>query len=263
MIYRLDARAFNTHPESYNPIHSEEARSLGFEGGIVPGVTLYGYFVTLLVEIWGVEWLESGSMSARFTKPVYDGDDITCLLDTGLDAEVGVLTMLNESRHTVVAGLARQQSTATPRTIGDYPVRPSPDQKELAAVSQLGDNLPLVEQIVDTSKRDQTHWLRRANNLKPPFTDLLHPVVMAGVTSALVDDVYEVRGGRILKSLITTLHGMPELGSSIRARGVITRTWTQQGRDHMAVDMLLIDESDRTVMHVETESIFNFGVEER
>lgn len=263
MIYRSDATAFNTHPDSHNPIHSEEARSLGFDGGIVPGVTLYGYLVTLLVEAWGEGWLEGGSISIRFTKPVYDGDDITCLLDTGLDPDVGLVTILNKSRQTVVAGIARQHVAARTPKMEDFPIRQRPERRELAAVPTLGKSLPLVEEVIETGEQDQSRWLERAGNLRPPFDRLIHPVVMARVTSDLVDEIYEVRGGRVLKSLATTLCGTRELGSEIRARGVIRRAWTERGRDHMAVEMLLCDDADRAVMHVSTESIFNLGVEEQ
>ena len=48
------ATALNTAPDSENRIHSDElAQQYGFEGGLVPGVTISAYLVHPLVERWG------------------------------------------------------------------------------------------------------------------------------------------------------------------------------------------------------------------
>jgi acyl dehydratase len=70
--------AFNTATESANKIHDDTvARNLGFRGGLVPGVDVYAYLCHPPAEAWGVDWLERGTMTARFAAPVYDGDDVT------------------------------------------------------------------------------------------------------------------------------------------------------------------------------------------
>src|SRR5690242_19182635 len=78
-------RAHNTATASANKIHDDEvARSLGFSGGLVPGVDVYAYLTHLPVEKWGREFLQRGRMAARFVRPVYDGDD----LEVDFDGEV-------------------------------------------------------------------------------------------------------------------------------------------------------------------------------
>ena len=70
--------AFNTATESANKIHDDAvAQSLGFRGGLVPGVDVYAYLCHLPAQEWGVDWLTRGTMTARFASPVYDGDDVT------------------------------------------------------------------------------------------------------------------------------------------------------------------------------------------
>ena len=69
------ATALNTAPDSENRIHSDElAREYGFEGGLVPGVTISAYLVHPLVELWGKNWLDSGYANCRITSPLYDGE---------------------------------------------------------------------------------------------------------------------------------------------------------------------------------------------
>ena len=68
--------AFNTATASTNKIHDDEvAQQLGFRGGLVPGVDVYAYLCHPPAARWGREWLEHGTMRARFHVPVYDGHE--------------------------------------------------------------------------------------------------------------------------------------------------------------------------------------------
>ena len=70
-------RAHNTATESANKIHDDAvARSLGFRGGLVPGVDVYAYLCHVPAEHWGDVWVERGAIAAQLLSPVYDGDDV-------------------------------------------------------------------------------------------------------------------------------------------------------------------------------------------
>lgn len=80
-------RAHNADTESENKIHDDAvARRYGFGGGLVPGVTLYAYMTHAPAARWGRAWLERGTMTARFAKPVYDGEEVEIV---GEPAEAG------------------------------------------------------------------------------------------------------------------------------------------------------------------------------
>jgi hypothetical protein len=65
--------AYNQVPESENRIHSDEvARTYGFKGGLVPGVTVTAYLCHPAVGAWGLDWLERGRASAVASTPLYD-----------------------------------------------------------------------------------------------------------------------------------------------------------------------------------------------
>jgi acyl dehydratase len=50
-----------------NPVHDPEfARSVGFRGGLVPGVDVFAYLVRAPVDAWGSRWLGEGGLEARF-----------------------------------------------------------------------------------------------------------------------------------------------------------------------------------------------------
>ena len=70
-------RAYNPATASENKIHDDDvARTYGFQGGLVPGVTVYAYMTHPVVETFGRPWLEHGTMAARFVRPCYDGDEV-------------------------------------------------------------------------------------------------------------------------------------------------------------------------------------------
>ena len=65
--------AFNQVPESENRIHSDEvARRFGFQGGLVPGVTVSAYLCHPAIDAWGLDWLERGRARAVVSTPLYD-----------------------------------------------------------------------------------------------------------------------------------------------------------------------------------------------
>jgi hypothetical protein len=69
--------AFNTATASENKIHDDAvAGRLGFAGGLVPGVEVYGYLCQPVLAEWGLRWLSGGSGVVRFDDPVYDGEEV-------------------------------------------------------------------------------------------------------------------------------------------------------------------------------------------
>ena len=81
-------KAFNSATASENKIHDTAvARTYGFEGGLVPGVTVFAYMTEPVVATWGRDWFEGGTMSARFAKPFYEGERGTDLGKTSWPAE--------------------------------------------------------------------------------------------------------------------------------------------------------------------------------
>lgn len=68
-------QAFNQSPDSANQIHGDEmAKQYGFQGGLVPGVTVSAYLVHPAVQAWGEKWLEAGRAHVVVHTPLYDED---------------------------------------------------------------------------------------------------------------------------------------------------------------------------------------------
>jgi len=81
MMEPLRIRAVNTAADSENKIHDDRiAAQYGFRGGLVPGVTVYGYLAAAVLGHFGEQWLRRGAMDVRFHQPVYEGDEVIVTL---------------------------------------------------------------------------------------------------------------------------------------------------------------------------------------
>lgn len=66
--------AFNEVPDSENQIHGDAvAAQFGFDGGLVPGVTVSAYLAHPAVAAWGLDYVAGGAARIVVEKPVYDG----------------------------------------------------------------------------------------------------------------------------------------------------------------------------------------------
>jgi hypothetical protein len=83
--------AVNTHPDSENRIHNDRvAAEYGFRGGLVPGVTVYGYLAAAAIDRLGPDWLHRGAMEVRFFEPYYDGDEVAVTVADLPDGKIQV-----------------------------------------------------------------------------------------------------------------------------------------------------------------------------
>jgi hypothetical protein len=79
-IFRVQAH--NAAGDSENKIHDDRvASAYGFRGGLVPGVTVYGYMIPPVLEQLGDAWLDHGGIAVRFHAPCYEGASVVARCD--------------------------------------------------------------------------------------------------------------------------------------------------------------------------------------
>jgi len=87
-------------PDITNPIHSTEvAKSYGFDGPLVGGVTVWGWATDTIVAAVGEGWLEEGWSEYSFRQPTFPGDTlaIRARLNGGSSATSWTVEMINQS----------------------------------------------------------------------------------------------------------------------------------------------------------------------
>src|SRR6266850_862643 len=144
-LYRV--RAHNTAADSENKIHDDRvAAEYGFRGGLVPGVTVYGYMTVPVVTHFGEAWLGAGAMEVRFVQPVYEGQEIGVRAD---EDAIGVLKLTAgpEDSQPCATATAWTDHSLSGDVIPERPLQPKQDasKEALAPGTILGTLIDPVE----------------------------------------------------------------------------------------------------------------------
>ena len=232
--------ARNTSTRSENKIHDDTvARRFGFEGGLVPGVTLYAYLARPVAETWGERWLRGGRMDARFMSPVYDGTRVTATM-----AEGGALTLTDATGHVCVTGTAALPgSTAPSDAAPDIPAVTAPSSRPPADADTLSPGTVLggVEHRHTRSAAEEyldeigdRLWLFRAAGFAHPGW-LLRGANQVLVANVLLGPWIHVESrARFLRPVM--------IGQTVRTRARVAARYDHKG--HAFVDLDVVASCD-------------------
>lgn len=113
-------RAVNTAADSENRIHDDRvAAEYGFRGGLVPGVTIYGYMASAVIACLGSEWLHRGAMDVRFFEPFYEGEPVSVTVLEDGSGRWAVKTGTRASASAWICAAAPQATGIPERTLTD------------------------------------------------------------------------------------------------------------------------------------------------
>jgi hypothetical protein len=175
VTWRYEVEAYNTATASSNKIHDDAvARDYGFRGGLVPGVDVYAYMTHVPASLWGLRWLDGGTITARFLRPVYDGEHVAI---TG-EQRGHELTLEVTGADGVVRAMGRA-ALGAPGAESDEvpPAAPVPDDRPPASAQSLspGTVLGSVDAVFDAAKAAE--YLAAVRERLPLYTDaaVAHP----------------------------------------------------------------------------------------
>jgi len=250
--------AHNAATASENKIHDDAvARRYGFSGGLVPGITVFGYLTHPVVETWGREWLERGTMSSRFRRPVYDGEavEVVGTVDGGTQAEVEAR---NPAGEVCALATATLPATAAPLpALDDFPTAPLPAQRHdpspeaLRVIDQLG----TVEAGFHAGRVDET--LALVGDDLPIYRELAvaHPTwILFFANAVLASNV--VLGPWIHTASDVTNLGLLGDGERLSARGRVARLYEKGGHQLVDLDILMVADGTRPVMALRHTAIY-------
>lgn len=217
LIHRV--RAVN-ESRSSNPVHDDAfARRLGFRGGLVPGAAVYGYMAVLPERRWGAPWRAGGTMSARFLKPFYDGEEVT--ITAAGDGETLDLEARNPEGEVCATGRAAVAGERADPDPGRYPAPEPPAQRRPPLEVAEGDALGALR----TALRLEPAWPARLGN----------EVLMASV--ALPPWIHVETRTRHLAEVRD--------GEPVEVRAVVAGAWERRGHHFVDLDVLVLGESGR------------------
>jgi acyl dehydratase len=259
LAYRLRARNFATSSE--NKIHDDAvARTYGFTGGLVPGVTVFAYMTRPVAERWGRPWLEGGSMSARFAKPFYDGQELTVTGRVRETAPVGVaeLAAVNSVGDECASGEARQVRTmSAPPLLEDYPAVALPEERPPAGPGTLAPGTVLGSLVSRYDADRGRAFLEQIGDDLPLYDGgrLAHPGYLLLAANAVL--VANVRLGPWVHVSSEMSHfAVVHAGDSVSTRARVRQLFERRGHEFVELDVLFIAGADRAVAHVRHTAIY-------
>ena len=232
--------AYNISHASENKIHDDAvAQKLGFSGGLVPGVEVYGYMTHLALAEWGRAWLEHGEMEARFLKPVYDGK--TAVATARQSGQALELEMQSEGTLCATGRASLGNSSQTPPSLHDYPElspaknRPPADEVSLAPGTRLC-SAP-VKLTADVARS----YLRDVRERHPIYAEegLAHPGWLLRLcNSALKDNVLLspwIHTGSKIRNFAVV-----RIGDEVTARARVVDNYERKGHRLVDLDAVIV-----------------------
>ena len=255
--------ARNAATASENRIHDDAvARQHGFAGGLVPGVTLYGYMTRPVVDRFGPSWLERGQMSVRLHKPVYDGQLVEVRAEeAGHELE---LSLVNAEGVVCASGRARvpDPTAAVRPEPGGYPVAPVPHREQRPAADErsLAPGTPMATQWLTVEDRHAGAYLAVLADdlgLYGPG-GLAHPGVLILAANSALSSTVRLGPWVHTDSEVTNFSTVPH-EAVVEVRGFVAERFERGGHRFVRLDLLwLLDE--RPVMQARHTAIYRLRV---
>lgn len=240
---RYEVEAYNTATASTNKIHDDAvAQQYGFRGGLVPGVDVFAYLTRAPVERWGLDWLRHGAISARFARPVYDGQLVTVTATAADDATLD-LVLVDPDGHECAAGRATR--------IAAVDERPSPaaaalpDDRRLASADSLPVGLVLGSLAAEYDPAAAIDYLADVRETQPIYTDgpYAHPGwLLRFANSVLVRNVE--LGPWIHVGSEVANHDAVRAGQVIDVRAVVVDEYERNGHRFVTLDVAVLADGE-------------------
>jgi acyl dehydratase len=263
--YRVKAR--NTSSNSENKIHDDAtARRYGFRGALVPGVTVYAYLTEPLVAAFGAAWLERGTATVRFHKPVMDGEEvrvdgrvtardprrITAVVTAATVAEAKAATL----EATLPAGLPTPVNLAMYRSLPLPEPRPDATREHLLTLDALGTPVTCYDETA------AAEWLERVGDPLPLYRGRnawVHPAFFLDQANRALRQNVRLGPWIHAGSVVRHLSGA-RVGETLATRGRVRSLFQKKGREFVELDLVIVaGDRPRPVAHVLHTAVYQLG----
>jgi len=263
LSYRVRAR--NTSVDSENKIHDDTvAASYGFRGGLVPGITVYAYMTVPLVERFGLDWLERGSMQVKFHQPFYDGEEVIVNGAVDADSEPTKVSVTAERSDgtvcaTALATIDDQSNWLGEPRLADYPEapfaelksRPEPSPETLIPGASLG----MLTQKFDLPDATLLESLDERLPIYYGSQAVAHPFALLRLSNQILMSNFKL-GPWIHAASDVINRSIGRNGDEVSVRGRIRERFERKGHEFVVLDVLVVANRDRVVQQVRHTAIY-------
>lgn len=250
--------AHNTAPNSENKIHDDTvAAGYGFRGGLVPGVTVYGYLASVAIRELTPKWMDSGSMEVRFQAPFYASDQV--LIDS--EQIGGDLRLLarREADPVCATGLARIPEPMLEWVHFEEAPLPPFDSRPAAEWNLFEPGKPLgtLRDRLDLHDFDylERHCFDSAAEPSPVYRTTAHPAVLLAMANFILVNNFRL-GPWIHASSVLTHFGTAAHGDEVCVRGRIENRFERKGHEFVVLDLAMTKAAGQPLIRVRHTAIY-------
>jgi hypothetical protein len=260
--YRVSATA--TRDAWENKIHEDGlARALGFRGGLVPGIVVYSWMTHPVVAALGGAWLDHGTFSVRFAKPVYFGEPVTVRTSVAAHSreevtiQARVVNDQEEVCATATMGLPLGPLLALP-DVTAYPAASLPAERPVASRGAF-ESRPVLgtpQLILERSVADA--FLERVGERLPMYHGSAapaHPGIYLEQANRALD-----RNVRVSPWIHVESHGqhlsVARVHERLETRARVGSLFQGKGHEFVELDLLLLAEGTRPVASIRHVAIY-------
>jgi hypothetical protein len=244
--------AHNPATASENKIHEDTvARDYGFRGGLVPGVVVYAYMTRPPLDLWGRDWLERGTMAARFLLPVYEGQEVRVDLDDN-----GELEAYTEDGLVATGTAALPDRVGTPPDLASYPAAPLPAERPPASPDALQvDALGTLE--YGFHARQAGAYLDEIRETSPFYAKagVAHPGWLIAMANYALSQSVRLGPWIHVETHATHYSALAD-GERVEVRGKVAGLFEKKGHKFVELDLLWLAQSARPVLYARHTAIY-------
>ena len=255
-IIKYHVQAYNSAHDSENKIHDDAvAGRFGFTGGLVPGVDVYAYMTHPAVSHWGRAWLERGTATCRFAKPVYDGDAVAV---AGHETQAG-LDLIAESRDIACATGEATLPAAAPaiEAFAAPPPPPAPDGRPPADEVSLAPGTLLGMRPLAFTADFAAAYLHDVREIAPIYAaeGLAHPGMILRTCNWALSHNMVLGPWMHVGSTVRHL-GLARVGAEITVRARVSANYERKGHRFVELAALVLADTDRPVARIDHVAIY-------
>lgn len=260
--YRVSATP--THDPWENKIHEDGlARAFGFRGGLVPGVTVYSWMTHPVVAALGGAWLDHGTFSVRFAKPIYFGETVTVRSSVAAHSKEEVIVqtrVVNEQDEvcaTATMGLPLGPLLPLPDPAA-YPTAVLPAERPLASRAYLERRTVLGTPQLILERAVADAFLEKVSEKLSMYRETdapAHPGIYLEQANRALD-----RNVRVSPWIHVESHGqhlsVPRVRERLETRAKVKNLFQGKGHEFVELDLLLLAEGARAVASIRHVAIY-------
>jgi len=265
------------NPDIANPIHSTEvAKSYGFDGPLIGGVTVWGWATDTVLAAVGEGWLEDGWAEYSFRQPVFPGDMLTVRAALNEDSPVSSWTveMINQQDQVCVVGSVglgkaewlhelvlphAMDPTAESDSKGPLTLENAETRKDWLAV-ELDFSAEVSAEFIAQKQHTDNRLFNPPVNKKDAIA---HPSWTANWAERLLRHNFAIPSSMHTKSRVQHHRKIP-IGTTVIGGAHLIEVYERKAHHFANYDVLLVDKNGDTLAQLRHWTIFRIAtLEER